>query len=214
MKRNAGRGLMFTFHGRFKHKADAVRREQETPGSFIREKNGYYLVMTRRGPAGANPRRMRNKTQHARRRNPPIEKTVREFALKHQINVTRDHNGRYAIQWRAMGDEFPQYFETARGALAGMRRRVAFYANTHRGRAHAQKMGVTLYPKNPRRRRNPAMGRREIYSRVGSITAQKGPGHACDAKCKRAQHWYEHKFKKGVGVYKEPNGDVRLHYHG
>jgi len=124
---NAGRGLRFTFHGRFKHKADAVRRERDTPGAFIREKNGYYLVMTERRPAGGNPRRPRRKTYRAK--NPPI-------------------------------------------------------------------------------------GRREIYSRVGSITAQKGPGHACDAKCKRAQHWYEHKFKKGVGVYKEPNGDVRLHYHG
>ena len=35
----AHKGRRFTFHGSFEHKADAVKKEQETPGSFIREKD-------------------------------------------------------------------------------------------------------------------------------------------------------------------------------
>jgi hypothetical protein len=45
-KHHSKRGRKFTFHGSFKHKADAVRKEQATAGAFIQERNGRFVVMT------------------------------------------------------------------------------------------------------------------------------------------------------------------------
>jgi hypothetical protein len=44
--KRAKRGRRFTFHGSFKHKADAVAKERSTPHAFIQERKGRYVVMT------------------------------------------------------------------------------------------------------------------------------------------------------------------------
>ena len=44
--KRAKRGRRFTFHGSFKHKADAVAKERATPAAFIQERKGRYVVMT------------------------------------------------------------------------------------------------------------------------------------------------------------------------
>lgn len=44
-KESHGTGKKFTFHGAFKTKADAKKKEKEVEGSFIREKNGRFYVM-------------------------------------------------------------------------------------------------------------------------------------------------------------------------
>lgn len=72
-----------------------------------------------------------------------------------------------------------------------------------------RRRGVKKFPGLVRIRRiksNP----REIYAQVREVIAQKGPGHQCDAACKRANHTYKHKFGKGVRIVGERNGDVRL----
>lgn len=60
-----------------------------------------------------------------------------------------------------------------------------------------------------KRRANPPAGV-VIYHRIGGIYAQKGPGHACDPKCKRAGHWYEHKFTTKIPVIGLPNGRLLI----
>lgn len=48
-RHNAGVGKAFTFHGSFTSKLAAKRKEAQTPGSFIQEKDGrYYLLKLRR----------------------------------------------------------------------------------------------------------------------------------------------------------------------
>lgn len=44
-KKRAKRGRKFTFHGSFKSKQEAVRKEREVSG-FIVERKGRYVVMT------------------------------------------------------------------------------------------------------------------------------------------------------------------------
>ncbi len=44
-KHSHGTGKRFTFHGAFKSKADAKKKEKEVEGSFIVEKNGRFYVM-------------------------------------------------------------------------------------------------------------------------------------------------------------------------
>lgn len=50
----------------------------------------------------------------------------------------------------------------------------------------------------------------EIYSRIKEIIAVKGPGHKCDAACKRAGHTYRHAFKQKAGVYGNPDGSLTV----
>jgi hypothetical protein len=52
-RKNPGTGKAFTFHGSFKSKILAARREREIPGSFIQEKDGRYYVL--------KPKRIRSK---------------------------------------------------------------------------------------------------------------------------------------------------------
>lgn len=61
--------------------------------------------------------------------------------------------------------------------------------------------------KNPKRRRNPG-GKPVIYHRLLRIEARKGPGHRCDAGCKKANHSYFHDFNAGAVVYGNPDGSV------
>ena len=51
---NAGAGVRATFHGMFKTKREAVAKERTVPGSFIREKDGYYFVLKPK-PGTKNP---------------------------------------------------------------------------------------------------------------------------------------------------------------
>jgi hypothetical protein len=46
----------------------------------------------------------------------------------------------------------------------------------------------------------------EVYHRIGGIWAQKGPGHACDPKCKAAGHWWEHPFTESFPLWGLTNG--------
>jgi hypothetical protein len=50
----------------------------------------------------------------------------------------------------------------------------------------------------------------EIYAQVKEIVAVKGPGHRCDAACKRAGHTYRHVFKKRVGIYGNEANKTKL----
>ncbi len=50
----------------------------------------------------------------------------------------------------------------------------------------------------------------EIYDRVQEIIAVKGPGHLCDAACKRARHTYRHKFTKKHKIYGNKNGSLTI----
>jgi len=50
----------------------------------------------------------------------------------------------------------------------------------------------------------------QIYPNVKSIVAQKGPGHPCDAACKRANHTYIHRFKPGAKMLGMPDGSLRI----
>jgi hypothetical protein len=50
----------------------------------------------------------------------------------------------------------------------------------------------------------------EIYSEIKEIIAKKGPGHKCDAACKRAGHTYRHKFSRKAGVYGHPDGHISI----
>jgi hypothetical protein len=64
--------------------------------------------------------------------------------------------------------------------------------------------------RQPIRRRNPpARGAELIYPEIVGILARKSPDqpHHCDAKCRRAGHLFEHRFKRGSGaVYGDPSG--------
>lgn len=66
-----------------------------------------------------------------------------------------------------------------------------------------RRMGFRTYAV---KKKNPA--RPIVYHRLLRIEAQKGPGHRCDAACKRANHSYYHDFTKGAVVYGNPDGSV------
>ena len=63
-------------------------------------------------------------------------------------------------------------------------------------------------------RKNPAVHRpakpMEIYGRLLRIEAQKGPGHVCDAQCKKANHCYYHDFSRHARVFGMPDGSLRI----
>jgi hypothetical protein len=50
----------------------------------------------------------------------------------------------------------------------------------------------------------------KIYDQILQITARKGPGHKCDAACKRAGHIYYHDFKTKNSVYGNPDGSLTI----
>jgi len=56
-------------------------------------------------------------------------------------------------------------------------------------------------------RTNPPM---QVYADVKHIVAKKGPGHRCDAACKRANHTYIHRFKPGVQIFGMPDGSLKV----
>lgn len=49
-----------------------------------------------------------------------------------------------------------------------------------------------------------------VYHRLLKIEAKKGPGHRCDAACKRADHSYFHDFGPGAVVYGMPDGSLKI----
>jgi hypothetical protein len=73
-KRNAGEGYGFTFHGAFKNKADAAKKEAATAHAFVRPvmyRDGFrYVVMV---PRTENPKRRANvsKKKSTRKTTPP-----------------------------------------------------------------------------------------------------------------------------------------------
>jgi hypothetical protein len=62
---------------------------------------------------------------------------------------------------------------------------------------------TALRPVKAPRRNPPGRGETQIYDRVLRIEAVKGPGHKCDAACRRAGHRYYHNYsrKEKAGVY-------------
>jgi hypothetical protein len=54
----------FTFHGSFTSKILAARREKETPGSFIHEKDGRYYVLKPKSNAKINSSIRVNRNRH------------------------------------------------------------------------------------------------------------------------------------------------------
>jgi hypothetical protein len=48
----------------------------------------------------------------------------------------------------------------------------------------------------------------KIYEKLVEIVAVKGPGHPCDAACKRARHTYVHKFTSRPSIYGMPDGSL------
>jgi hypothetical protein len=69
-RKNAGEGYGFSFHGAFKNKTDAVKKEAATKGAFIRPimyKDGFrYVVMV---PRTANPKRANVSSKSKSKRN-------------------------------------------------------------------------------------------------------------------------------------------------
>lgn len=53
----------------------------------------------------------------------------------------------------------------------------------------------------------------EIYDCIKEIIAKKGPGHKCDAECKRAGHTYRHTFSGHSGVFGNPDGSITIRPH-
>jgi hypothetical protein len=50
----------------------------------------------------------------------------------------------------------------------------------------------------------------KIYDRILEVYAQKGPGHKCDAACKRANHIYRHKFTGKHAIYGTHDGNMLI----
>lgn len=48
--KSPGRGKDFNFHGSFKKKSDAVKREKQIPDSFVIKRRGEFVVLTRNNP--------------------------------------------------------------------------------------------------------------------------------------------------------------------
>lgn len=58
---NPGYGKKFDFHGSFKRKSEAIKRERQIPGSFILDRGGQHMVVTRKKNSGG--KRMATKAQ-------------------------------------------------------------------------------------------------------------------------------------------------------
>lgn len=71
-----------------------------------------------------------------------------------------------------------------------------------------KRLGVKGLGKRPPARRVKNPRRPVIYHRLLRIEARKGPGHRCDAGCKKANHSYFHDFTAGAVVYGNPDGSV------
>lgn len=65
---------------------------------------------------------------------------------------------------------------------------------------YIKRAGRTGASPNPRRN--------EIYGRVIDVTMQRIGPHRCDAQCKRVNHVYRHRFKKGVRIYGNVDGSL------
>ena len=52
--------------------------------------------------------------------------------------------------------------------------------------------------------------RTKIYEEIEAIYARKGPGHKCDAACRRAGHRYVHKFKTRAKVLGNADGSLTI----
>lgn len=109
--------------------------------------------------------------------------------------------------WRKRGMEYP--VKGLRNPLTrGETRAVKAEARIHagirgkgryyKGVAEGMRDIAAQYGKNP--------PETKIYERVVEVVAVKGPGHKCDAACKRARHTYVHKFTRKSGVYGSADG--------
>ncbi len=86
---------------------------------------------------------------------------------------------------------------------------MAFSFNPHARRKGHMRKRVIRRRMVRRVRRNPgAPGGVVIYHKVLRIEAQKGPGHRCDAECKKFGHRYFHDFKTKPMMLGLPNGDI------
>lgn len=59
-------------------------------------------------------------------------------------------------------------------------------------------------------RSNPPEGPGVLYDQIGGFWARKGQAHACDAECRRADHWYEHVFTVKYPVIGTKDGYLRI----
>lgn len=76
-------------------------------------------------------------------------------------------------------------------------------------------MKIRKNPKSRHKAKNPVTVRApekpmQIYGRLLRIEAQKGPGHVCDAECKKANHCYFHDFTKHAKVWGMPDGSLKI----
>lgn len=69
---------------------------------------------------------------------------------------------------------------------------------------------LPAFAKWQREKKNPPV---EVYDRIKEVIAVKGPGHRCDAACRRAGHTYRHKFTSRAGIYGNPNGTLTIKSH-
>lgn len=69
---------------------------------------------------------------------------------------------------------------------------------------------VLRYARRTTAKRNPALP--VIYERLDRIEATKGPGHRCDAECKRKGHGYFHDFGPGAVIYGLPDGSLMIRH--
>jgi hypothetical protein len=102
--------------------------------------------------------------------------------------------------------------------IRGHKRYVVITSQTRMTQQERYKRRPAMNKRRRRVARAPARGNpgelTPIYGRVKSVLAVKGPGHICDAACKRAHHTYVHKFRDKVGMYGRPDGSVLLRWDG
>jgi len=97
-KTNPGYGKAFTFHGSFTSKLLARKREKETPGSFIQEKDGRYYVL--------KPKRIRTASSN------PGKGAVKIYDRAIRIEAAKDRPHTYGGKQTRSGQKYFHDFET------------------------------------------------------------------------------------------------------
>lgn len=140
---NPGHGKRFDFHGSFKRKSDALKREKQIPGAFILDRHGEHMVVTRK----KNPRKKGKKMATRAQRHMAW---VRSFQKnRRRTRSYRMHNRRRRRYNRRRHNPYPMAGAVTSLAAGNPRRR-------RRHRHHYRMM-------NRRRRRNPGFASRSYF---------------------------------------------------
>jgi hypothetical protein len=116
MKRNPGTGKAFTFHGSFTSKILAAKRERQTPGSFIVEKDGRYYVLKPKRIKSINPSRPARRRTRGGKTNP---RGVLIYEKITRVEGTKGKNSRYPGErfFHNFKKPYPKMFGLPDGSL-------------------------------------------------------------------------------------------------